>query len=110
MRVIQTHASSATTFRPKILSLMIAVMIFPANAPANPTGPNIVNGTVNIDNSTPGLSNITNSPNAIINWQGFYVEQNEITRFIQQNSQSAVLNRVVGANPSQIMGAIAVQR
>jgi filamentous hemagglutinin family protein len=74
---------------------------------ANPLGANIVNGTVSIDATLPGVMNITNSPNAIINWQGFDIGQHEITRFIQQSSQSAVLNRVLGStNPSQILGQL----
>src|SRR4029077_11586257 len=41
---------------------------------------------------------ITNSANAIINWQNFSIGVNEITRFLQTSGSSAVLNRVVGAN------------
>ena len=49
---------------------------------------------------------ITNTPGAIINWQSFSINAGEVTRFIQQNSQSTVLNRVVGQDPSQILGAL----
>lgn len=73
---------------------------------ANPSGAQIVNGQVSLDSSTPGVLNITNSPNAIINWQDFSIGQNEITQFIQQNGQSAVLNQVIGQNPSQILGQL----
>ena len=73
---------------------------------ANPTGAQIVNGQVSIDSSTPGVMNITNSPNAIVNWQEFSIGQNEVTQFIQQSSQSAVLNRVIGQNPSEILGQL----
>ncbi|MDH3282773.1 MAG: filamentous hemagglutinin N-terminal domain-containing protein, partial [Gammaproteobacteria bacterium] len=50
--------------------------------------------------------NVTNTPGAIINWKGFSIGANEITRFIQEHNASAVLNRVVGANPSQILGQL----
>ncbi|MHB8167982.1 MAG: two-partner secretion domain-containing protein, partial [Sulfuricella sp.] len=57
--------------------------------------------------STLGSSlSITNSPGAIINWQGFSIGASETTRFIQQSAASSVLNRVIGANPSVILGTL----
>ncbi|MGZ5050923.1 MAG: MBG domain-containing protein [Methylobacter sp.] len=53
------------------------------------------------------MTTITNSPNAIINWQNFSIAQNELTRFVQENGQSAVLNRIIGQNPSEILGQLA---
>src|SRR5438552_3663857 len=50
--------------------------------------------------------NVTNSPGTIINWQGFSIGAGEVTHFIQQSSSSAVLNRVVGADISQIQGQL----
>ncbi len=79
--------------------------LFQGNAVANPSGASIINGQAVFDSSG-NVMNITNSPNAIINWQDFNISQNEITRFIQQNGQSAVLNRVIGGNPSEILGQL----
>jgi len=73
---------------------------------ANPSGAHIINGQVSIDTSVQGITSISNSPGSIINWQDFSIAQGEITRFIQQSSQSAVLNRVIGQNPSQILGQL----
>lgn len=72
---------------------------------ANPTGASVANGQVSIHQQG-NLLQITNSPNAIINWQGFSIGANEITRFLQQSASSAVLNRVIGQNPSAILGAL----
>jgi filamentous hemagglutinin family protein len=72
---------------------------------ANPSGPQIVAGQVSFLGSGNQLL-ITNSPGAIINWQNFSINPGELTRFIQQNSSSAVLNRITGQNPSQILGAL----
>lgn len=72
---------------------------------ANPTGASVANGQVNIHQQG-NLLQITNSPNAIINWQGFSIGASEITRFLQQSASSAVLNRVIGQNPSAILGAL----
>ena len=89
-----------------ILISCIFMLLCLSNANANPSGANVINGQVSINTSTPGVMNITNSPNAIINWQNFSNSQSEITRFIQQHSQSAVLNRVIGGNPSNILGQL----
>ncbi len=72
---------------------------------ANPTGAAVASGQVSIHQQG-NLLQITNSPNAIINWQSFSVGENEITRFLQQSASSAVLNRVIGQNPSAILGAL----
>lgn len=72
---------------------------------ANPIGAEVVSGVVSMAQQGNTL-NITNSPGAIINWQGFSVGANEATRFIQQSASSGVLNRVVGQDPSSILGAL----
>ncbi|HOD99243.1 MAG TPA: filamentous hemagglutinin N-terminal domain-containing protein, partial [Syntrophales bacterium] len=88
------------------LFCLIALFFFSANlAFANPYGPQVVNGNVTFQNQGNTLT-VTNSPNSIINWQGFSIGANELTRFVQQHSLSAVLNRVVGQDPSAILGAL----
>ena len=72
---------------------------------ANPTGASVAAGSASISASGKSL-NITNSTGAIINWQGFSVGQDEITRFIQSGAGSAVLNRVIGSAPSNILGQL----
>ena len=75
------------------------------SAMGGPTGPQVVAGQATF--STNGnVFSITNTPGAIIHWQSFNVNANEITRFIQQGSDSAVLNRIVGQDPSRILGAL----
>ncbi|MGZ8160291.1 MAG: two-partner secretion domain-containing protein [Methylobacter sp.] len=90
----------------RALNLAILAALYPSFSYANPDGAQIVSGQVSIDTATPGVTTVTNSPNAIINWQNFSVAQNELTQFIQQNSQSAVLNRIIGQNPSEILGQL----
>jgi filamentous hemagglutinin family protein len=76
---------------------------FSLHAQANPSGAQIVNGSASISqNGT--LLTVTNSPNAIINWQGFSIQSGETTNFIQQSTSSSVLNRVVGPDPSALLG------
>src|SRR5262245_54303502 len=82
-----------------VLSLWLPV------AQANPVGPQVVNGQVSIAQQGNTLS-ITNSPGAIINWQGFSIAGGETTRFIQQGAASSVLNRVLGPDPSVLLGTL----
>jgi filamentous hemagglutinin family protein len=94
---------------PRIASKLfsfIALLLFSVNtAFALPSGQQVVNGQAAF-NTQGGNLTITNSPNAIINWQGFSINANEAVRFIQQSSASTVLNRVVGQDPSRILGLL----
>lgn len=49
---------------------------------------------------------VTNAPNTIIDWRSFNVANGELLRFLQQNPQSVVLNRVTGNDPSQLFGLL----
>ena len=75
------------------------------HALANPVTPQVVNGAARFTQAG-NLLTVTNSPNAIINWGSFSIAANEITRFVQQSASSAVLNRVVGQDPSAILGSL----
>jgi filamentous hemagglutinin family protein len=76
------------------------------SAYANPQGPQVVHGQAGFSNPNPHTLHVANSPNAIINWQGFSIQSHEVTRFIQQSSNSAVLNRVTGPDPSHLLGQL----
>ena len=87
------------------LALLAASCLLTFQAHANPMGGNVVNGQASFNTSGNTLT-VTNTPGAIIHWQDFSIQANEITRFAQQSASSAVLNRVVGGNTSQILGAL----
>lgn len=89
----------------KVLYAAISAALVSGGVSANPTGAQIANGSVSIETSGAAM-NITNSPNAIINWQGFSIGAGEITRFMQESSGSAVLNRVIGGSVSEILGQL----
>src|ERR1700761_1581071 len=74
---------------------------------ANPTGGQVVGGSATIGSAgANGVVINQSSQKAIINWQQFNVGSNEYVQFIQPNSSSVVLNRVIGGTPSQIFGDI----
>src|SRR5471030_1381998 len=89
--------------RRKLIAALIAACYGAASA--NPSAPQVVAGQASF-NQQGNLFSITNTPNTIINWQGFSIGAAEITRFIQQSGDSKVLNRITGQDPSQILGAL----
>lgn len=89
------------------LALSVALLAVSSHALALPTGGAVVAGSATIVAPGPGTLTINQgSTSAIINWQGFNVGAGEAVRFIQPSSAAAVLNRVVGANPSSILGSL----
>ena len=44
--------------------------------------------------------------NVAINWQSFNIGKREAVQFVQPNSSSVALNRVLGADPSSILGSL----
>ena len=95
----------AKNLRRSAVALAVATCFSAGPVWANPTKPVVVNGAASFAQNG-NLFTVTNSPNAIINWGSFSIGANEITRFVQQNSASAVLNRVTGQDPSSILGAL----
>lgn len=71
-----------------------------------PQGPAVVNGQVVVSQPAAGTMLVQASNGAIINWNQFSIGAGELTRFLQPSATSAVLNRVVGQNASQILGQL----
>lgn len=91
-------------FKPHPL-LVLLTMTATGSLWANPQLPQVVHGQVTMAQAGKVLT-VTNSPGAIINWQQFNIDRGELTRFVQQNAASQVLNRVVGGDPSRILGSL----
>ena len=89
------------------LSLLTAA-VFSVFAPAraNPLGNGVVSGAALLSNPSASVLQLVTTPGTIINWQSFSIASGETTRFVQLNNASAVLNRVVGAGRSDIMGKL----
>lgn len=72
---------------------------------ANPSGGVVVGGDVGFvtpDANTLLINQSTHS--AAINWQSFSIQSSEYVIFNQPSASAVVLNRVVGGNPSEILG------
>lgn len=79
----------------------------PLMALANPTGGQVVAGSASISNpSANGMVVNQNTQRAVIDWQSFSVGSGQYVQFVQPNSSSVVLNKVIGGTPSSIFGDI----
>ncbi|MBC8791588.1 MAG: hypothetical protein C6Y20_08260 [Tagaea sp. CACIAM 22H2] len=78
-----------------------------AKSQALPTGGNVVGGSGTISQTSANQLTINqNSATLSIDWQSFSVGAGNIVRFIQPDSSSLALNRVIGPDPSMIFGSI----
>lgn len=85
------------------LSLMLS---FGTHLYALPTGGVVAAGSASIAGSAGTMTINQSSQNAAINWQSFNIGATEAVRFVQPNSNSVALNRVLGSDPSSILGRL----
>jgi len=87
-------------------TFLFAHLSLVSNAYATPEGAIVVGGNGNIVTNGQTTSINQTSQNMAIDWQSYNVQQNERVHYIQPNSSSISLNRIVGNNASAIHGRI----
>lgn len=85
---------------------LLLALIAPLALVALPEGEKVVSGNVAISRPDSQTVLITASDKSIINYKSFDIAKNETAQFVQPKPTSVVLNRVVGGNPSKILGAL----
>ncbi|NHZ62668.1 two-partner secretion domain-containing protein [Massilia genomosp. 1] len=100
-----TTNTTNTPTGPALRLLCACLLLATGLARGAPQSPHVVAGQASFGQQG-NVFSITNTPNTIIQWQSFSVNAGDITRFIQQDGNSAVLNRIVGQDPSRILGAL----
>jgi filamentous hemagglutinin family protein len=85
---------------------ILATMIMPAVMRANPKGGEVKAGAASFESGSNTLTIRQSSDRGIIHWDEFSIQQGEITKFLQPNSNSATLNRVVGTSASSLLGTL----
>ncbi|MEO6986815.1 MAG: filamentous hemagglutinin N-terminal domain-containing protein [Paralcaligenes sp.] len=84
---------------------VFAALAFGSTTWALPTGGVVVQGGASYASDAANTMTVKQSTDkAIINWQGFSIGSGETVRFQQPDASSVTLNRVVGSDPSAIMG------
>lgn len=76
-----------------------------AQTPVLPTGLQVIQGVAPTSTAN-GQMTVTNSPNAVLHWDSFSIGSGNGVNFVQNDSSSKVLNRVVGNDLSSIMGTL----
>lgn len=73
---------------------------------ALPTGGEVVAGSATIETNGSTMTVNQSSDRLVTNWQGFSIGADNKVIFNQPNSGSIALNRVIGQDPSQILGSL----
>ncbi|MBT9500356.1 MAG: filamentous hemagglutinin N-terminal domain-containing protein [Burkholderiaceae bacterium] len=88
-----------------LLTLAVWPGMEQAQAQTLPSGLNVVQGRALV-NTVGNNMTVTNSNGAILNWNSFSIGAQNAVRFEQANASSQVLNRVLGNDPSNILGQL----
>jgi filamentous hemagglutinin family protein len=102
------HFSSLSPRHLKVrpLAFLLAAALLPqAQGQTLPGGLNVAAGQATVQVNG-GQMTVTNSANAILNWQSFSIGAGNGVHFVQPSAASQVLNRVTGNDPSAILGSL----
>src|ERR1700722_5166060 len=73
---------------------------------ARPSGGQVVAGQATIAQTANKTTVTQTSANAVVNWQTYNVGSAQTVQYVDPSSRSGTLNRVVGANPSEMAGGV----
>jgi len=91
-------------FSPRFLIPLLSCTV-PGLVFAGPQGGQVVAGSASISNPDANTTLITQtSARTAIDWQRFNIGSQEYVQFVQPDASSVALNRVIGGDPSQILG------
>ena len=104
--LVQFFRQLMSTLQVIFYSLMFSHITFIPYADAGPTGGNVVGGSGSINQA--GLNTTVNQTTGsmAINWQSYNLSANERVQYIQPDSSSISLNRILSHNGSEIHGRI----
>ena len=102
-----TKRAGGATARFELKALAVSLMLsFGGAVFAAPAGGVVTAGSATI-NSAAGNTLITQTTqNAAINWLSFNIAAGKSVKFVQPNANSVALNRVLGSDPSNILGSL----
>lgn len=103
VRRMSLSRAAGFTLKSLAASVMLAAGF---NVYALPVGGSVAAGAASIASGDGSMTVNQTSQNVSINWQGFNIGQGEAVKFVQPNSNSIALNRVLGSDPSSILGSL----
>lgn len=90
-----------------LAAAMLFAMATAAQAQSvSPTGGVVTNGAALIVQTGNNTTITQSSSNVVIDWQSFSIGADQSVQFLQPGSSSVALNRVLGADPSLILGSL----
>ncbi len=101
---VARHGSGAKRFAISALSGSMMVAFATASYAAGPVGGVVTNGGATIAGNGSDTTITQTTANVVINWDSFSIGTGETVRFVQPDSNSVALNRVLGTDPSVILG------
>lgn len=97
--------SNQTGFTLRFLCVALAIA-WGGKAHALPQGGQVSSGSGSISQSSNNMTVQQNSQNLSINWQSFGIGAGQTVQFKQPSASSIALNRVLGQDPSKILGTL----
>lgn len=103
-----THKTLAATIRHLLAAQAVGAIMLGSlqTAQANPTGGQVMAGSAEIVQQGARMDINQASQRAVINWQSFSIDHGEHVNFNQPGRDAATLNRVIGNDPSAILGRL----
>ena len=103
-----TVASTTGKGMRAVLHTLTAAVVLAYSLPALalPLAGVVAAGSASIGTVGSSTTIVQSTPHAVINWQSFQVAPSESVQFVQPNAASVTLNRVLGADPSHILGRL----
>lgn len=87
--------------------LAVLQLLLPSLVAALPTDGHVAGGSATVQQTNPNTLNVVQaSERAILNWKSFSIAADEAVHFVQPSANSIALNRVVGTDPSVILGRL----
>ena len=98
-------AGAGGSFSLKILAVSL-MMACGAGVHAQPVGGVVSAGSATIGGTAGAMTITQTTPNMAINWLSFGINAGQSVQFVQPGSSSVALNRVIGSDPSNILGSL----
>jgi filamentous hemagglutinin family protein len=89
-----------------LLGVALIALVASSAACANPAGGAVSTGSALISTSSNKTDVDQKSEAVVIDWSSFNIDKGQTTQFEQPNAQALAVNRIGGANASQILGTL----
>lgn len=97
---------AGTVLAAGLAGLVASSGAFAINAGAIPDGGRVVAGQATITQGGPNMTINQSTARVVIDWHNFNIGRDSVVNFVQPSSSAIALNRVIGQDPTQILGRL----